>query len=278
MNRSRPTAFGNSISTLALNRITSRPRSLILRATTILQSAAQGWRVDCCEITRICRGRNRSAVVDSTRITELREFWGRNVNGDWFRAAVCRTFVVTLDGVRPGPGLVANLVPRNETSGLLVISGFAQRSQRFEGNLLARRVQLPGVAAVEHILPAEMAKTVVLKADERLILAVLPADHAINMEVLKKLAGCTKLALASENEFRGRFAPFLTGAMPPFGRLFGLEVFCDAALSEQPEIEFNGGTHTDTIRMRFSEFAELETPVVAFFSRKSTGKPMARAA
>jgi Ala-tRNA(Pro) deacylase len=134
------------------------------------------------------------------------------------------------------------------------------------------------VAAVEHVPAAELAKTVVLRADERLILAVLPADHAINMEVLKKLAGCTRLALASESEFRDRFLPSVTGAMPPFGRLFGLEVFCDAALSWQPEMEFNGGTHTDTIRMRFSEFAKLEIPVVAFFSRKSAGKPMARAA
>ncbi len=134
------------------------------------------------------------------------------------------------------------------------------------------------IAAVDHIPGSELAKTVVLNADGQFIMAVLPADHIINMEVMKSRIGCGKLSLASESEFAGRFAPCRPGAMPPFGRLFGVTLFCDRALAEKREIEFNAGTHIDTIRMPFSEFARIETPIFTDFSEKATGKRSSRAA
>lgn len=133
-------------------------------------------------------------------------------------------------------------------------------------------------AAVDHISGQELGKTVVLLADGRPIMAVLPADRVINMDVLKKHVGCERLSLASEREFPERFPSCQPGAMPPFGRLFGMMLYCDRSLAAQPEVEFNAGTHVDTIRMKFSEFAQLEAPVMADFSEKATGKPLVRAA
>ena len=134
------------------------------------------------------------------------------------------------------------------------------------------------IAAVDHIPGGELAKTVLLNADGQLIMAVLPADHDVNMEVMKTRIGCNHLTLAAEREFIERFHPCQPGAMPPFGGLFGLPIFCDRALAEKREIEFNAGTHIDTIRMLFSEFAQLETPVMTDFSEKQTGKDRSRAA
>jgi Ala-tRNA(Pro) deacylase len=134
------------------------------------------------------------------------------------------------------------------------------------------------IAAVDHIPGEELAKTVVLRADENLILAVLPADRIIDMQTLKKEAGCEKLVLAYEGEFTERFPGCRRGAMPPFGKLFGLPVYCDRSLAKELEIEFNAGTHTDTIRMEFSEFERMEAPIILNFSEKFTGKPMARVA
>jgi hypothetical protein len=102
-------------------------------------------------------------------------------------------------------------------------------------------------------------------------MAVLPADRVINMEVMKTRIGCSKLALASERQFADRFEPCRPGAMPPFGRFFGLPIFCDRTLAEKSEIEFNAGTHIDTVRMRFSEFAGLERPVFTDFAQKRPG-------
>lgn len=127
------------------------------------------------------------------------------------------------------------------------------------------------VAEAEHVPGAEFAKTVVLQADGRMILAVLPGDHVINLEILKKQIGVEKLSLASEKEFNEKFPSCEAGAMPPFGRLFGLPVYCDAALAKQAEIEFNAGTHADTIRMPYASFVKFENPTVLSFSEKRTG-------
>jgi Ala-tRNA(Pro) deacylase len=129
------------------------------------------------------------------------------------------------------------------------------------------------VAQVEHIPGAEFAKTVVLQADDRMILAVLPADHVINFDVLKRQVRCSKLTLASEGEFIERFPASEPGAMPPFGKLFGLPVYCDSALAKQAEMEFNAGTHVDTIRMTYADFVKIENPIVASFAEKRSGYP-----
>ena len=131
------------------------------------------------------------------------------------------------------------------------------------------------LAQVEHVPGREIAKTVILKADGRFIMAVLPANLAINMAALKYELACGSLLLASENEFAFQFPGCERGAMPPFGGLFGMPVFCDRSLASRDEIEFNGGTHTETLRMSFSEFDLLERPVILDFAER---KKMSRAA
>jgi Ala-tRNA(Pro) deacylase len=66
--------------------------------------------------------------------------------------------------------------------------------------------------------------------------------------------------------------------MPPFGKLFGLQVFCDRSLARRSEIEFNGGAHTEIIRMRLSEFDLLERPIILDFAEKPAGIRMTRVA
>jgi Ala-tRNA(Pro) deacylase len=134
------------------------------------------------------------------------------------------------------------------------------------------------IAAVEHVPGRELAKTVVLKADNELILAVLPANRVVNMEALKRHIGCRRLELAAESEFKGRFGSSQTGAMPPFGGLFNVPVFCDNSIAADREIEFNAGTHVDTIRMTFTEFVRLERPEFANFSLDAAKSFAARAA
>jgi Ala-tRNA(Pro) deacylase len=126
------------------------------------------------------------------------------------------------------------------------------------------------VAEAEHVPGAEFAKTVVLEADGRTIFAVLPADRVINFEVLKRLLGCGKLSLALDNDFIEKFPVCEPGAMPPFGKLFGIPTYCDTGLAKRAEIEFNAGTHEDVIRMTYGSFVNLENPVVLGFSEKPT--------
>jgi Ala-tRNA(Pro) deacylase len=132
------------------------------------------------------------------------------------------------------------------------------------------------VAEAEHVSGKEFAKTVILIADGRLIMCVLPADHIVDFEILKKQLGCMRLSLASEKEFIENFPSCEPGAMPPFGKLFQMPIYCDSALAKHGEIEFNAGTHADTIRMTYADFAKLEKPMVLRFSETRTGQRAGR--
>ena len=134
-------------------------------------------------------------------------------------------------------------------------------------------------AQADHVKPEQFAKTVILIADSRkIIMVVVPADHVICLDKLKKHLGCETLQLAAEREFAGKFTGCQPGAMPPFGRLFGFPVYCDHKLAEKSEIEFNAGTHADIVRMDFVSFNKLEAPELLDFSEKGSGRLAARSA
>src|SRR3989338_3175292 len=113
------------------------------------------------------------------------------------------------------------------------------------------------VAAEEHVPGKLVAKTVVVKADAQFAMAVLPASLRLDTAALRTALGAKEVRLATEFEFTGLFPDCDVGAMPPFGNLYGLSVYVDESLTEYPEIVFNAGTHQDTIRMTYSDFARL---------------------
>jgi len=119
-----------------------------------------------------------------------------------------------------------------------------------------------GIAGLVHISGKELAKTVIVKLDGKLVMAVLPAKFYVDLEALKRAANAKTAQLASEEEFTGRFPDCETGAMPPFGNLFGLEVFADDSLEADQEIAFNAGTHRELIRMAWADLKRLAEPNV----------------
>lgn len=122
------------------------------------------------------------------------------------------------------------------------------------------------VAQEEHVPGKLVAKTVVVKVDDGFALAVMPATARANFARLKSALGAkTEVRLATELEFTGMFPDCEVGAMPPFGNLYGLPVYVDAALTQDPEIIFNAGTHQDTIRMRYADFERLAKPKIFAF-------------
>ncbi len=122
------------------------------------------------------------------------------------------------------------------------------------------------IAASIHTPGKELAKTVIIKVRDSYAMAVLPATHRINFELLKKVVGTDAIRLADEKEFKDIFLDCEVGAMPPFGNLYNLPVYVASALSEDKEIVFNAGTHIDVIRMGYSDFKKLVKPIVANFS------------
>jgi Ala-tRNA(Pro) deacylase len=122
------------------------------------------------------------------------------------------------------------------------------------------------IAASAHIAGKDLAKTVMVKIDDKLAMAVLPGSHKVNFDLLKKAAGASKVELANEQEFREMFPGVEVGAMPPFGNLYGMEVFVDESLSQDDEIAFNDGSHTELMKLAYKDFERLVKPKAAKFA------------
>jgi Ala-tRNA(Pro) deacylase len=123
-----------------------------------------------------------------------------------------------------------------------------------------------GIAAMAHISGKELAKTVILKLDGLLGMAVLPASYQVDLAAIKAATGVQVAELASEHEFKQHFPDCETGAMPPFGNLYGIPVYVDETLTQDKEIAFNAGSHNELIRLSYEDFEQLVNPLVLSFS------------
>jgi Ala-tRNA(Pro) deacylase len=106
----------------------------------------------------------------------------------------------------------------------------------------------------------------VVNVDGRFVLAILPAHLKVDLEQLKEKANAKSVRLAHESEFATLFPGCDRGAMPPFGNLYGVDVFVDESLTHDSEIVFNACTHVDAIRMRYMDFERLAHPRVTAFA------------
>ena len=123
-----------------------------------------------------------------------------------------------------------------------------------------------GIAALTHTPGKELAKTVIVKIDDGLAMAVLPASCHVDVARLQAATRAKTLSLAKENEFKDRFPECELGAMPPFGNLYEMPVFVDESLTLDKEIAFNAGSHRELIRLAYEDFERLVNPKVLKFS------------
>ncbi|MEP9410551.1 MAG: YbaK/EbsC family protein [Candidatus Brocadia sp.] len=117
-----------------------------------------------------------------------------------------------------------------------------------------------------HIPVKELAKTVMVKIDGKMAMAVLPASCKVDFDLLRKATGSGKVEIADEKEFKNLFPECEVGAMPPFGNLYGMDVFVARSLAEDEEIAFNAGSHRELVRMAYKDFERLVKPKVMEFS------------
>ena len=122
------------------------------------------------------------------------------------------------------------------------------------------------IAASAHVSGRDLAKTVMVKVDGTMAMAVLPASFHVDFDLLKEVLGAKTVELATESDFQNLFPECEVGAMPPFGNLYGMETFVAESLSEEEEIAFNAGTHTELIKLRYQDFSSLVNPKVLRFS------------
>lgn len=124
------------------------------------------------------------------------------------------------------------------------------------------------IAASAHIPGRELAKTVMVKIDSTMTMAVLPASYRVDFKALKSATRAGKVELATEKEFKDMFPECEIGAMPPFGNLYGLEVYVAESLAKDGGIAFNAGTHTELVKIWYKDFETHVKPKLAKFSYK----------
>jgi Ala-tRNA(Pro) deacylase len=97
-------------------------------------------------------------------------------------------------------------------------------------------------------------------------MAVLPASYYVDFNLLREITGEGNVRLASETEFKDMFPDCEVGAMPPFGNLYNLDVFVAKVLTDDEEIAFNAGNHTEIIQITYRDFEKLVHPKVMKFA------------
>jgi len=119
-----------------------------------------------------------------------------------------------------------------------------------------------GIAALVHLSGKKLAKTVIVKIDGVLAMAVVPASVHVDLDLLRTAAGVGAVEVATEQEFKDAFPDCEIGAMPPFGNLYDMAVYADTSLAENEEITFNAGTHRELMRMGWRDLTRLVDPQI----------------
>lgn len=123
----------------------------------------------------------------------------------------------------------------------------------------------PELAQTLHVPGKDLAKVVMLKVENRYVMSVLPANWKADVKRLKDIFGTNHVRLATEQEFKDLFPDCEVGMMPPFGNLYGLDVYVDQSLTAEDHIIFPAGNSREAVKLRYRDFASLAQPSVAEF-------------
>ena len=122
------------------------------------------------------------------------------------------------------------------------------------------------LAATEHVSGDEVAKVVVVRASDRYAMFVLPASYNVRFDLVGDVLGTPDTRLATEAELSALFSDCELGAMPPFGREYGMDVYADTHLAEDEQIVFEAGHHDEAVRMRWADYERIEHPKIVRFA------------
>jgi Ala-tRNA(Pro) deacylase len=147
------------------------------------------------------------------------------------------------------------------------LKDYLEKNQvRYEVGYHERVYTSQEIAAAMHVPGKELTKVIMVKADGKMVMLVLPASYRVDTKKLKKVFKCKRLGIAKEKDFEELFPDCEIGAMPPFGNLYHLEVWVDQVLTQDEFIVFQAGSHVETLRIKYSDYARLVNPRVGDFS------------
>ena len=125
------------------------------------------------------------------------------------------------------------------------------------------------MAHAVHVKGEAVAKSVLVCANHgyRYMTAIVPATRKIDFDLASRSLGHCDFRLASEAEVSEVCPDCEVGVLLPFGSQYGAKTIVDSSLANEDEIVFEGSTHHESIRMRFTDFCRLESPLILPLTR-----------
>ncbi len=102
------------------------------------------------------------------------------------------------------------------------------------------------------------AKSVIVRAGNKMVMLVIPASEKVNFNSLKKSLKEEDISLASEKDFAKQFPDCEVGAEAPFG--CEMQVCVEKHLANNREIVCNGGTHSEAVKLAYQDFKKMVHP------------------
>jgi Ala-tRNA(Pro) deacylase len=119
-----------------------------------------------------------------------------------------------------------------------------------------RAVSAQALAEAEHVSGRRVAKPVIMLADGKLVMGVLPGHLQLDLEKAARALDAESVRLATESEFAEAFGDCEPGAEPPLGTIYGMPTLIDLRLNGDT-ITFRGGTHDESITMSFDDYERI---------------------
>lgn len=116
-----------------------------------------------------------------------------------------------------------------------------------------------------------IVKTLLVKADTRLVLVVMPASRRLDIPKLKKFLGAKTVLIASERDMVSKLK-IKPGAITGFGTIHKVEVAADKTLGKITHALIGAGSFTDSVRMKMREYLKLENAKLGAFTTSANLK------
>jgi Ala-tRNA(Pro) deacylase len=123
------------------------------------------------------------------------------------------------------------------------------------------------IAQATHIPPRFIVQTILMRIDGYCWMVVYPADRKIDLTAISRVLHAKNIKERLESDWSFFFPNCDISTIPPFGNLYGFRVLADTSLQEGKRIIFSACSSTQSVFMRWEDYAHLVQPTVADISK-----------
>lgn len=109
---------------------------------------------------------------------------------------------------------------------------------------------------------AIIVRVKISNSEKKFVMLVMPGDKKFDNDKVKTIFGAKDIRFATVEEVASLTGGVQVGGVPPFGNLFGLEIFADPKLFENEKIVFNAGDRRFSVAMKSEDYKNLVNPQI----------------